>query len=253
MTMTVDDVCVTYTSAEGRSVEALANITTEVNDGEFIAIIGPSGCGKSTLLHALGGLIDPTVGSIYVDGKPIAGPDPKRAAFVFQEYSLLPWKSVIDNVAIGQRFAGMRKADCRQRAEALLALVGLQDFSGCYPRELSGGMQQRVAVARALCMEPSILLMDEPFGALDEQTRRHLGLEMSTTLSQAGTTSIMVTHSLEEAIMWADRVLVLGARPGRILKVLEVPEERPRTISYMASPAAARLRVELFELLELTT
>jgi NitT/TauT family transport system ATP-binding protein len=244
---------VTYNTAAGQGVTALEDVDLDIRDGEFISIIGPSGCGKSTLLHCLGGMLTPTSGQISVDGARITKPDPKLAAFVFQDYTLLPWKNVLDNAAVGLRFAGMSKADYRKKGSELLDLVGLSDFASSYPRELSGGMQQRVAIARAMCMDPNILLMDEPFGALDEQTRRHLGLEMSRLLTEANRTVVMVTHSLDEAILWADRIIVLSARPGRIAREIPVDAPRPRPLSFVSTPQFAEIRAELFTLLESPT
>jgi NitT/TauT family transport system ATP-binding protein len=241
---------VTYNTAAGQSVTALQDVDLHIEDGEFISIIGPSGCGKSTLLHALGGMLTPTSGQVKVAGSTITAPDPKLAAFVFQDYTLLPWKTVLDNAAIGLRFAGLSKAEYRAKGAEMLGMVGLSDFVHAYPRELSGGMQQRVAIARAMSMDPGILLMDEPFGALDEQTRRHLGLEMGRLLSEANRTVVMVTHSLDEAIMWADRIIVLSARPGRIAREIEVAAPRPRPLEFVGTPEFAAIRAELFNLLE---
>ena len=250
MSLKGNDLTVTYSSTTGGPVTAIKNLDLHVEDGEFVTIIGPSGCGKSTLLHCLGGMIAPSSGEITVRGARITAPDPERAAFVFQDYTLLPWKTVLDNVAIGLRFAGVAKAQRRKKAEAMLELVGLSEFATSYPRELSGGMQQRVAVARAMSMDPEILLMDEPFGALDEQTRRHLGFEMVRLLTEARRTVVMVTHSLDEAILWADRIVVLSSRPGRIIREIAVNEPRPRDLSFVATPEFAEVRSELFGLLE---
>jgi NitT/TauT family transport system ATP-binding protein len=247
--LSVRDLGLIYQTSAG-PIEALRGVSLDVRDGEFISIIGPSGCGKSTLLHCLGGMLSPTSGQVTVDGAAITEPDPKLAAFVFQDYTLLPWKNVLDNAAIGLRFAGMSKADCRRKGAELLDLVGLSEFASSYPRELSGGMQQRVAIARAMCMDPGILLMDEPFGALDEQTRRHLGLEMGRLLTEANRTVVMVTHSLDEAILWADRIVVLSTRPGRIAREIRVDAPRPRPLSFVGTQQFAEIRAELFTLLE---
>lgn len=241
---------VTYSSVSGQSVVALDDMNLHIEDGEFVTIIGPSGCGKSTLLHCLGGLLTPTSGGVQVNDTAIGKPDPRLAAFVFQDYTLLPWKTVLDNVALGLRFAGESKQDRQGKAREMLDLVGLSDFAASYPAELSGGMQQRVAVARAMSMDPSIMLMDEPFGALDEQTRRHLGVEMTRLLTESERTVVMVTHSLDEAIFWADRIIVLSARPGRIAKEMVVDQPRPRTIDFVGTTAFAEIRSELFGLLE---
>jgi NitT/TauT family transport system ATP-binding protein len=252
VTLTVKDLSVTYETASGRKVLAVADVNITVQVGEFVSLIGPSGCGKSTVLHCMGGMLRPSAGSVAVGGEEIRDPRPERAAFIFQDYSLFPWKSVVDNAAIGLRFAGMPKAERRARALKELELVGLGHVADSYPAELSGGMQQRVAISRALAMEPEILLMDEPFGALDEQSRRRLGIEMSRVLTDTGKTVVMVTHSLDEAIFWADRVLVMGKGPGRIIEELVVPEPRPRRPEFMTDRRFDALRAKLFSLLEVS-
>lgn len=252
MSLNATDITVTYQSSTGDPLTAIKDVDLNIASGEFISVIGPSGCGKSTLLHCLGGLISPTSGRITVRDEQIRTPDPRLAAFVFQDYTLLPWKTVVDNVALGLRWAGMDREKRRTKALEMLDLVGLSDFAESYPRELSGGMQQRVAVARAMSMDPEILLMDEPFGALDEQTRRHLGNEMCRILTEAERTVVMVTHSLDEAIFWADRIIVLSARPGQIMREIKVSEARPRRLDFVASAEFASIRSELFQLLEST-
>lgn len=246
----VEAVSVCYDSVGGRRTQAVADAQVSVGRGEFVSLIGPSGCGKSTLLHCMGGLLTPTTGSISVEGKPVRGADPRQSSFVFQDYSLFPWKTVLDNAAIGLRFAGMPKAKRRAAAREQLRLMGLGDRADSYPSELSGGMQQRVAVARALAMDPKILLMDEPFGALDEQSRRRIGVEMSAVLGEVGKTVVMVTHSLDEAIFWADRVMVMSRSPGRIRAVIEIDEPRPRGLEFTTDPRFAALRSELFGMLD---
>jgi NitT/TauT family transport system ATP-binding protein len=253
VTLHVDKLCVTYETTSGKKVPAVRDIDLTIEAGQFVSIIGPSGCGKSTLLHSMGGLLAPSEGSVDVDGREIRSPDPERAAFVFQDYSLFPWRSVVENAAAGLRFRGVKKQDRRERALRQLRFVGLDHVAESYPSELSGGMQQRVAVARALAMEPDILLMDEPFGALDEQSRRRLGIEMSRLLTETGKTVVMVTHSLDEAIFWADRVLVMSKGPGRIIEELVVEQPRPRRAEFMTDPSFDKLRARLFELLEVTT
>jgi NitT/TauT family transport system ATP-binding protein len=240
---------VTYKSRSRGDLVALDNVSLTVKPGEFVSLIGPSGCGKSTLLHSLGGLLEPTHGEILVDGKKLTQPDPWRAAFIFQDYSLLPWKTILDNAAIGLRFAGQKKAVRQEKAMEMLELVGLAGFTKAYPHELSGGMQQRVAVARAMAMEPEVLLMDEPFGALDEQTRQKLGYQMSNILTASGKGVVMVTHSLDEAIFWADRIVVMSPRPGRIIKEITVERARPRELSFIADPHFSEIRQELFRLI----
>lgn len=241
---------VTYRSSTGESVPALTDVSLDIADREFVTIIGPSGCGKSTLLKCFGGLLAPSSGELTVNGQPVVDPDPRLAAFVFQDYTLLPWKNVLDNASLGLRFAGRPKEECRRKGQEMLELVGLADFAKAYPSELSGGMQQRVAVARAMAMDPGILLMDEPFGALDEQTRQRLGFEMGRLLTETERTVVMVTHSLDEAIFWADRIIVLSARPGRIAKEIRVSAPRPRPFSFIGAPEFAAIRAELFSLLE---
>ena len=250
MGLAVENLDVVYSSVSGQSVVALDGMSLSIEEGEFVTIIGPSGCGKSTLLHCLGGLLNPTAGNVTVNDIEVTEPDPHLAAFVFQDYTLLPWKTVLNNVAIGLRFAGEPKEKRLAKAREMLELVGLSDFAGSYPAELSGGMQQRVAVARAMSMDPTIMLMDEPFGALDEQTRRHLGVEMTRMLTESERTVVMVTHSLDEAIFWADRLIVLSARPGRIAKELIVDEPRPRGLDFIGTTKFAEIRSELFGLLE---
>jgi NitT/TauT family transport system ATP-binding protein len=250
MGLSVSDLGVVYQTSAGEPVVALDGLNLTIDDGEFVTVIGPSGCGKSTLLHCLGALLKPTSGGVTVNGKPLRSPDPKLAAFVFQDYTLLPWKSVLDNVALGLRFAGVPKGERRRKAMEMLDLVGLTDYAHAYPRELSGGMQQRVAVARAMAMDPAILLMDEPFGALDEQTRRHLGFEMASMLTDNDSTVVLVTHSLDEAILWADRIVVLGSRPGRIIREIRIDAERPRDFDFVGTPEFNAVRSELYGLLE---
>ena len=249
MSLEARNLGVTYRRASGGDLVALEGIDLKVQKGEFVTLIGPSGCGKSTLLHALGGLLAPTQGEVLYDGEKFVDPNPREAAFVFQDYSLLPWKRILDNAAIGLRFAGMSKVDRHAKAMEMLELVGLANFAHSYPHELSGGMQQRVAVARAMAMEPNRLLMDEPFGALDEQTRRSLGYEMSKILTVNNKGVVMVTHSLDEAIFWADRIVVMSPRPGRIIKELVVDAPRPREVSFIADLQFSSIRQELFQLI----
>jgi NitT/TauT family transport system ATP-binding protein len=251
MALEIRGLAVSYASTKGAAnPPAITDVDVTVQKGEFISIIGPSGCGKSTLLHCIGGMLKPSRGEVILDAKRIDGPHPRRAAFVFQDYSLFPWRTALDNAATGLRFAGLSKSERRAVALKQLELVGLSDRANAYPSELSGGMQQRVAVARALAMDPDILLLDEPFGALDEQSRRRIGLEMSRVLTDTGKTVIMVTHSLDEAIFWADRFLVMCAGPGRIVEDLRVDEPRPRGLQFMTSSGFDTLRNHIFRQLE---
>ena len=238
-----------YESADGREVEALASIDLNVAAGEFVSIIGPSGCGKSTLLHIIGGMKDASSGSVSVAGTPMKGPRPDDVAFVFQDYTLYPWKKVLANVEFGLKLRGVPREEREQVARQNLHLVGLSEFADAYPAELSGGMQQRVALARALSMKPKLLLMDEPFGALDEQTRTVLGEEISRILEDANQAILFVTHSLAEAVFLSDRVAVMSHRPGRIVEILDVDIPRPRDPSFMTSDSFVALRNRLFHLL----
>ena len=230
-------------------VRALCDTTLEIFRGELLCLIGPSGCGKSTLLNIIGGLLSPSAGTVEVDGAPVHGPLPHEIAFVFQENALFPWSSVLDNVKLGMLFQGVSKAEREKRAKKSLEAVGLADFANHYPGQLSGGMRQRAALARALSLDTGILLMDEPFGALDEQTRMILGEDLSVLLARTGKTIVFVTHSLGEAVFLADRVAVFSARPGTIKRVIAVDEPHPRNPEFMTSERFARARNEIYGLL----
>lgn len=252
MTIQVRDLSVEYSSGN-TTTRALVDVNVDIEQGEFVALLGPSGCGKSTLLMCMGGLTACTGGRVLFDGQPVSRPDPHRAAFVFQDYSLLPWKSAIDNVAFGQRLAGVAKAERTEQARELLRVMGLEAAASQRPDQLSGGMQQRVALARALAMSPSALLMDEPFGALDEQTRRALGVNISEVLSRKEQTVVLVTHSIEEAVFWADRVLVMCASPGRIVEEVIIDVPRPRRDDFFTDERFAAYRSQLFKLIASVT
>lgn len=232
-----------------RRVVALESASLEVRRGELLCLIGPSGCGKTTLLNLMGGLMTPTTGEIVIDGERVRGPSPKKVAYVFQESALFPWRTVLDNVKLGMVFQGVPRAERDRRAMEALAAVGLAEFAQHYPGQLSGGMKQRAQLARALGLQTDILLMDEPFAALDEQTRMVLGEDLSELLARTGKTIAFVTHSLVEAVFLADRVAVFTARPGRIKTMIEIEEGHPRSRSFMTSDKLARLRNELYELL----
>jgi NitT/TauT family transport system ATP-binding protein len=206
---------------------ALDHISLEVADKEFVCILGPSGCGKTTLLRLIAGLVTARTGSIVLDGEEMRGPSPK-IGFVFQEYSLFPWRTVIDNIAFGLEMKGMPKEERYRIAEQYLELVNLTSFKTSYPSELSGGMRQRVAVARALALDPVLLLMDEPFGALDAQTRNMLQKELLEIWEKTRKTIIFITHSVDEAVYLSDRIIVLSPRPGRICKTVPIDLPRPR-------------------------
>ena len=234
---------------ETKHVRALLETDFDIRRGELVALIGPSGCGKTTLLNVIGGLLTPTTGGVEVSGKPVNGPMPKDIAYVFQENALFPWNTVIENIKLGMLFQGVPKADHEPRAHRSLQAVGLADFADHYPGQLSGGMRQRAALARALSLDTTVLLMDEPFGALDEQTRMVLGEDLSELLSRTQKTIVFVTHSLGEAVFLADRVAVFTARPGHIKEVIAVEEPHPRRPDFITAPKFTTLRNRLYELL----
>ncbi len=234
---------------EARHVRALRDTSLDVARGELLCLIGPSGCGKSTLLNVIGGLMAPTTGTVEVAGKRVAGPMPREIAFVFQENALFPWSTVLENVDLGMVFQGVPRHEREARARASLEAVGLKDFTQHYPAQLSGGMRQRAALARALSLETGILLMDEPFGALDEQTRMILGEDLSVLLARADKTIVFVTHSLGEATFLADRVAVFSARPGTIKEIITVDEPHPRRPDFVTSEKFTAIRNALYELL----
>ncbi len=210
----------TYRPPRGKPVLALEGVSLEVQDREFLALLGPSGCGKSTLLYLLGGFIPVEQGEIAVGGKPVNGPSPDRG-IVFQHFALFPWKTVRQNILYGLEKQGMPKAEREKRAQEFVELVHLKGFEDSYPSQLSGGMRQRVAIARTLAVEPEILLMDEPFGALDAQTRALMHEELLAIMRRAPKTVVFVTHDVREAVYLADRVAVMSARPGRIKEVVD--------------------------------
>jgi NitT/TauT family transport system ATP-binding protein len=222
----IKNVCKLF-QVNGQVMEALRDINLSIRDHEFVCFIGPSGCGKTTLLRIIAGLEDPSSGSVYLDGDLIKGPGPERG-MVFQEYSLFPWRTVIDNIAFGLELKGVHKKERLDRSKQYLNMVGLERFSERYPHELSGGMKQRVAIARALVNDPKALLMDEPFGALDAQTRNIMQSELLRIWAEERNTVVFVTHSVDEAIYLADRIVIMSARPGRIKDVIAIDIARPR-------------------------
>jgi NitT/TauT family transport system ATP-binding protein len=233
-----------------QSVLALDNVSLDVRRGEFVCLLGPSGCGKSTLLNIVGGLVMPSGGDIMVDGQPVRGkPLPHDVAFVFQESTLFPWYTILDNFRIALKLQGVAKAEWNSRAVAALETVGMAGFAQHYPTQLSVGMRQRVNVARSICVGTDILLMDEPFAALDEQTRMVLGEDLSILLAKTGKTIVFVTHSLAEAVFLSDRIAVMTARPGRIKTIVDVNEAHPRSPDFMLEPRFSELRNELYALL----
>jgi NitT/TauT family transport system ATP-binding protein len=231
----LDHVDKTYRTRRGELVHALASIDLEVGDAELVTLVGASGCGKSTLLKLVAGLTPPTHGRIHVRDAEVHGPFPD-VGFVFQQPVLLPWRSVLDNVLFSVEMLGLDPRHYRKQAGDLLELSGLAGFESKYPRELSGGMQQRVAICRALLPDPSLLLMDEPFGALDAMTREEMSLELLRIWDERRKTILFVTHSIPEAILLADRVVVMTPRPGRIARILPVELPRPRTMELEFDP-----------------
>jgi NitT/TauT family transport system ATP-binding protein len=228
---------------------ALDDVNLTIREGEFVSIVGPSGCGKTTFLSVVDGLIPATAGHIVVDGKAVTAPGPDRAV-VFQDASLLPWRTVLGNVLYGLECQGVKAGEARERAQHFIEMVGLQGFEQHYPYELSGGMQQRVNLARALVMDPQILLMDEPFAALDAQTREVMQEELLQIWLRAKKTVLFVTHQINEAIYLSDRVIVFTARPGRVKRTLAVDIERPRKLLVKRDPRFHRLEDDIWELIE---
>ncbi len=230
----INEVSITF--GRGASAHRAVETTSiDIAAGEFVCILGPSGCGKSTLLNAIAGYVEPTTGSVTVDDVEVKGPGPDRG-MVFQQYSLLPWKTVYENVAFGPKMAGATRTEAGSIANTFLGLVGLKKFGDRYPAELSGGMQQRVGIARALANYPSVLLMDEPFGALDAQTRLMMQESLLDIWRQFGTTVVFVTHDVDEAVFLADRVLIMSAAPGRIIEDVRIKLDRPRSTDMAMTP-----------------
>lgn len=234
---------------DSRRVAALENVSFAVERGEFVTLLGPSGCGKSTLLNIIGGLAEPTGGAVLVDNAAVKKPLPDRIAYVFQESTLFPWYTVEENFALLFRYRGIPGSEWKSRTMEALTPVGMQEFAAHYPKQLSVGMRQRINLARGIAAGTGILLMDEPFAALDEQSRMVLGEDLSALLSRTGKTILFVTHSLAEAVFLSDRILVMSARPGRIKSVIAVDEPHPRPPSFMLQPRFAELRNQCYSLL----
>lgn len=248
--ITIRDLAQTYERVTAREIvrtHALAGVNLDVASKEFLCLIGPSGCGKTTILKIVAGLLHPTAGEVTVSGKRVAGPGADRAT-VFQTPGLMPWRNVVDNVVLALEFAGVPRAARRERAIHYIDRVGLSDFHDHYPAELSGGMQQRVGIARALAIEPQVLLMDEPFGALDAITRGHMQSELLRIWEQEKKTVVFVTHSIDEALLLSDRIVVM--KDGTVVSTVEVPIEQPRTReSLLEHREAIELRRLLIEML----
>lgn len=224
---------------------ALQNTDLTIMQNEFVCVVGPSGCGKTTLLNIIGGLEEATSGSVKVDGVEVKGPGKERGV-VFQQYALFPWKTVLKNIEFGLKLRGLSKQERKQRAEYYLELVGLKDFANAYPKELSGGMKQRVAIARAYAVEPEVLLMDEPFGALDAQTRAQLQEELLKTWQKKKKTCFFITHDVEEAVILAQRVIIMSSRPGRIKEIIDVDIPYPRDQSTKLDERFIRIKNEIW-------
>jgi NitT/TauT family transport system ATP-binding protein len=245
--VTVTDFDLSYDTLEG-SIDAVRDASIHVDPGEFVSIIGPSGCGKSTLLNAVAGFLKPTRGGVAVDGEPVAGPSADRG-MVFQQYSLFPWKTVRENVEFGLKMKGMERSKRETSARTLLGLAGLLGFENQYPDNLSGGMKQRVGIIRALATGPKVLLLDEPFGALDAQTRLIMQQILTNMWQRLKTSVLFVTHDIDEAIFLSDRVYCMTARPGTIKAEVAIPLERPRHQSMMMSSEFLALRRGLMSLI----
>jgi NitT/TauT family transport system ATP-binding protein len=242
--LVVDDIVMRFATAEG-DVIALDNVSFAVAPGEFLAVIGPSGCGKSTLFNIIGGLQSGYQGRVAVSGETIAGPH-ASIGMVFQEESTFPWRNVVDNVAFPLEIAGVPKGERIDRARRFVSMVGLDGFERRYPSELSGGMRQRVSMARTLASEPKIFLMDEPFAALDEQTRLLLGDKVLQIQQQLKQTTLLITHNITEAVQLADRILVMSYRPGRVKRIVDIKLPRPRTSEIVSSEAFGRYVAQIW-------
>ncbi len=244
----VEAVSLQYQTPSGSTFTALDQVSFEVPDQQFAVLVGPSGCGKSSLLYLTAGLAEPSAGQIYVGGRHVEGPGVDRG-MVFQSYTLFPWLTVRQNIEFGLKRRSLPAAQCKEIVDYYLNEVGLSQFADNFPKQLSGGMMQRVAIARALANDPQILLMDEPFGALDSQTRLQMQQLLLRVWGNSKKTVLFVTHDIDEAILLGDRVYVMGARPGRIKQILDVPIERPRTLDMVMERSFIEMKREIFGLL----
>ena len=242
--LVVDNIMVRFETAEGPIV-AVDDVSFKIKPGEFVSVIGPSGCGKSTLFNVIGGLLSHHQGTVSVAGETISGPH-QSIGMVFQEESTFPWRTVIDNVAFPLELVGMAKAKRAERARHFISLVGLDGFENRHPGELSGGMRQRVSLARTLASEPKILLMDEPFAALDEQTRLLLGDKVLQIQQQLKQTTLLITHNITEAVQMSDRILVMTYRPGKLKRIVDINLSRPRTSEIVGSEAFGRYVAQIW-------
>lgn len=240
----IDHVEKIYDGRKGKMI-ALNGVDLDIMENEFICVVGPSGCGKSTLLNIIAGLLEPTSGAVYVDGKKVEGTGTERGV-VFQQYALFPWLTVMKNVMFGLKLKGMGDEEAKEIAMKYIKMVQLEDFVDSYPKELSGGMKQRVAIARAYAVQPEVLLMDEPFGALDAQTRTQLQSELITTWQEEKKTCFFITHDVEEAIILATKVIVMSARPGRIKTIIDINLPYPRTQELKMSKEFLELKAKIW-------
>jgi NitT/TauT family transport system ATP-binding protein len=246
----LDRLSLTYEQrSSGSSFLALSDVNLAIGDGEFVTIVGPSGCGKSTLLMLIAALLQPSKGCVRLNGAEVKGPGSDRA-LVFQDFALLPWRTVLANVELGLELKGIRAAERRDIARRHIAMVGLRAFERHYPHQLSGGMRQRVGIARALSVGPEVLLMDEPFGALDAQIRQVMGSELLRIWERDRKTILFVTHDIDEAIYLADRIIVMSASPGRVIEDIPVTLARPRPLEIRNSPEFTAYRQRIWDLLE---
>jgi NitT/TauT family transport system ATP-binding protein len=229
---------------------ALSGLNLEVREGEFLSLLGPSGCGKSTALNIMGGLLTPTEGHVYFDGEPVTEPN-RQIGMMFQQAVMFPWRTTIENVLLPVEIFGESKKEYRPKAQELLSMVGLKDFEKSYPWQLSGGMQQRAALCRVLLHEPKLLLLDEPFGALDEFTRETMNQELLRLQAYSKSTAVLVTHNITEAVFMSDRVAVMSARPGRLVDILEIPFDRPRTPDLQTTTEFVKIVAHARKMLEL--
>lgn len=240
----IDNVYKEYAGRNGKTV-ALNGVNLDIAENEFICVVGPSGCGKSTLLNIIAGLLEPTSGAVYLDGKQIEGTGVERGV-VFQQYALFPWRTVLKNVMFGLEMKKVPKDQAMEIAKKYIKAVGLEGFENAYPKELSGGMKQRVAIARAYAANPEVLLLDEPFGALDAQTRVQLQTELLNTWEHEKKTCFFITHDVDEAIILAQRVIIMSARPGRIKRIVDIDIPYPRTQETKSDPRFLELKAEIW-------
>jgi NitT/TauT family transport system ATP-binding protein len=246
--LTLDRLSMRFRTRRGESVTALQDISFEIKDREFAVLVGTSGCGKSTILRLVAGLLPPSDGRVLLDGRAVSGPGPERG-MVFQSYTLFPWLTVERNIAFGLRKTKLSDTERRDRVVRALRIMGLSDFAQSYPAQLSGGMRQRVCIARTLVVQPRLILLDEPFGALDQQTRLLMGEELLKLWRETGATIFLITHALDEAAMLADRIGVMSARPGRLLSIIETRWPRERDSRIVEDAAFGAITGELWHML----